>query len=225
MSDAGAVLFARYAYPPNELGHCGPDGAAALLDAGAPDEIGRRARGFHGAWTYLEFIARAAGLDDPLDEAVVRAYWLGGELLDRVPGAELADFLRARFGPVFAGPAVAHHAFQVFAVYPWLGLLRRTGHPSALTVLDRCRIRPGTVVAVDGEQAVVRCRPLVWDGGALAGGPVREERVSWSVGGRALLAGLGVGDRVALHWDWVCDRISAGEAAGLVAYEKRMVNF
>ena len=30
MSVQGALLFARYAYPPNELGYCGPDGAGAL---------------------------------------------------------------------------------------------------------------------------------------------------------------------------------------------------
>jgi len=228
VSDSGAVLFARYAYPPNELGHCGPDGAGALLDAAAPDEIGRRARAFPGAWSYLEFIARSAGLDDPLDETVVRAYWLGNELLDRVPGPELAAFLRERFGAPHGGAwpeAVAHHSFQVFAVYPWLALLRRTGHPSAVTVLDRCRIRAGTVVDVDGEQAVVRCRPLVRAGAGLIDGPAREERVRWSVGGRALIEGLGAGDRVALHWDWLCDRISEGEAARLTAYQEQILNF
>ena len=34
MSADGAVLFARYAYPPNELGYCGPAGAEQMLDAG-----------------------------------------------------------------------------------------------------------------------------------------------------------------------------------------------
>ena len=43
MSGRGAVLFARYAYPPNELGYCGPDDAAAILRPGATADIGRRA--------------------------------------------------------------------------------------------------------------------------------------------------------------------------------------
>jgi len=30
---SGAELFARYAYPPNELGYCGPGEPAALLEA------------------------------------------------------------------------------------------------------------------------------------------------------------------------------------------------
>ena len=50
-------------------------------------EIARRARQFDGAWAYLESIARAAGIADPLDERVVEAYWIGNDLLDRVdPG-------------------------------------------------------------------------------------------------------------------------------------------
>ena len=44
MSVRGTLLFARYAYPPNQLGYCGPDGAGALLRGDAPDEIARTAR-------------------------------------------------------------------------------------------------------------------------------------------------------------------------------------
>ena len=73
MSEAGTLLFARYAYPPNELGYCGPEGADALLRPEAPAEIARRARQFEGAWSYLEFNARSAWIADPLDETVVDA--------------------------------------------------------------------------------------------------------------------------------------------------------
>jgi Family of unknown function (DUF6390) len=82
---SGASLFARYAFPPNELGYCGPGGAELLLEnagrGGAGDsadgEVARRARLFDGAWPYLEIIADAAGLPDPLDGRVVEAYWIG----------------------------------------------------------------------------------------------------------------------------------------------------
>jgi hypothetical protein len=49
-------------------------------------------------------------------------------------------------------------------VYPWAGLLRRTGNPAALGVLDRCRIRVGTVREVSGRTATVSCCPLVTSG-------------------------------------------------------------
>jgi hypothetical protein len=228
VSVPGALLFARYAYPPNELGYCGPDGASALLRADVPDEIVRRARHFEGAWSYLEFIARSAGIADPLDEAVVEAYWIGNDLLDRVASEQLVTFLRDRFAGQVGGTwndadarAIPHHSFHVFEVYPWAGLLRRTGNPAAVTVLDRCRIRSGVVRDVHGETATVASRPLVWDGGVLAAGPVCDEVVSWSVDGLSLLPGLTPGDRVALHWDWICDVITAEQAACIESFEQR----
>jgi hypothetical protein len=66
--------------------------------------------------------------------------------------------------------------------------------PAAVPVLDRCRIRTGTVREVHGETATVSCRPLVTSGnGALVPGPSRDETVAWSAGGRTLLAGLSPG--------------------------------
>lgn len=212
MSVAGALMFARYAYPPNELGYCGPPGARAMLRASA-DEIARRAREFDGAWAYLEFLAGIAGVDDPLDETVVEAYWVGNPLSDNGSPANLVEFLRPRFAGQVGGTwteagsrAVAHHSFHVFEVYPWAALLRRTGNPTAASVLDRCRIRTGVVRAVRGESATVECRPLVWDGATLASGPPRAEQV------RSLVPDLAAGERVTLHWDWVCDVITDDQA-------------
>ncbi|GIM94661.1 DUF6390 family protein [Paractinoplanes toevensis] len=224
MSNPGALLFARYAYPPNELGYCGPAGAAMLLRSDLPGEIARRARGFDGAWAYLVFLARALGRSDPLDPAVVSAYWIG----DSLPGGEFPDllpFLRPRFAgqrggtwESAGGRALPHHSFHVFEVYPWASLLRRTGHPSAVSVLDRCRIRTGKVVRAGAATATVTTRPLVWDGASLTAGPPREETAS------LLLGGLAPGDLVALHWDWVCDRITAEQATTIEALEKRQLD-
>jgi hypothetical protein len=225
MSAPGALLFARYAYPPNELGYCGPDGAGALLRAADTEEIARRARRFDGAWAYLEFIAASAGLPDPLDVRVVEAYWIGNDLLDAVDPGALLDRLRDRFAGQVGGswrasdrPA-AHHSFQVFEVYPWAGLLAATGNPTAVSVLDQCRIRTGTVLRVDGESALVRARPLVWREQTLRRGPERDDVVRWSAGGSALIAAPSPGDLVSVHWDWICDVVSPAQAATIDALE------
>ena len=229
MSRSGALRFAQYAYPPNELGYCGPDGAGVMLDPEAAAEIERRARQFEGAWSYLELIAESAGLPDPLDVAVVDAYWVGNALLERVdPGAlvsRLEDRFRGQVGGTWreaADRAVAHHSFQVFEVYPWAGLLRAGRPPGpAATVLDRCRIRVGRVLAVHGEDATVECRPLAWDGATLReSGPVTET-VRWSVDGGSLIAAPHVGDTVALHWDWVCEVVGPGRARVVRDREQR----
>ncbi|MFD0019890.1 DUF6390 family protein [Streptomyces sp. NPDC058382] len=228
MSAEGALLFARYAYPPNELGYCGPADAAGLLRRDATADIERRARQFEGAWCYLQFLAEAAGLDDPLDARVVEAYWIGNELLDLAAPAALVERITDRFRGQLGGTwreaggrALAHHSFQVFEVYPWAAMLRSSGHPTALSVLEQCRIRTGVVLEAGPDVATVRSRPLCWDGAGLSDGAWREETVRCSAGGRTLLDGLCSGDRVALHWDWVCDVITDEQAQRIESIEER----
>src|SRR5512132_906480 len=98
---AGPILFARYAFGPNRLGYCGPDDAAELFgeatNGGDLSALRRLAEQFEGAYPYLELIARANGLSDPLDSRVVEAYWLGNDLLTSVRPADLAGSLDIRF--------------------------------------------------------------------------------------------------------------------------------
>ncbi len=228
--ESGPLLFARFAYPPNALGYCGPDGSGELLERTASADGGqdmrRLARGFEGAWPYLELIAHENGLGDPLDPRVVEAYWIGNGLLDRVRGPAFRGSLEDRFRPrvgravghvldPVAGGGVPHHAFHVFGVFPWVGLLRGGVVDEPLRVLDRCRIRWARVDAVVGDRAVVRSRPLEWrDGRLLLGAPAVEE-VTVAEAGRSLAAGLAPGDLVACHWDWVCTRITVAQATQL----------
>jgi len=206
MTTSGPQLFARYAYPPNSLGYCGPAdhlalfeyGAAGVTDAGLVE----LAKGFAGAWPYLELIAGATRIRDPLDRRVVEAYWVGSPLLDTVGavniGNSMEDRFRSRTGHQFAHLAegvvaggVPHHSFHVFEVYPWVGLLRDDRKsPTALSVLDRCRIRWGTVESVVGDQAMVRSRPLQWDGRALALGEPVVELAECARAGTGFVGGL-----------------------------------
>ncbi|MGI8868684.1 MAG: DUF6390 family protein, partial [Mycobacteriales bacterium] len=225
MSGSGAALFARYAYPPNELGYCGPSDASVLLVGRTPDtadaemQITAHARQFEGAWAYLQLIAGAAGIEDPLDTRVVEAYWIGNSLLDDIDPEHAARWLQERF-PVQPlatwAPGLPHHCFQVFAVYPWSALLHRDPRNAmALRVLDQCRIRWGEVIAVEGSRVRARTRPLVLRKGALELAAAGESSAAWAVGGSSLLSSpvasdgavppVAVGDQVAMHWDWVCD--------------------
>ncbi|WP_062379021.1 DUF6390 family protein [Demequina pelophila] len=218
----GAVLFGRYAFPPNDLGYCGPDRAGELLERVGAGASGRAleevARGFEGAWPYLELISECLGRA-PLDPAVVEAYWLGGPELARCGGAAFAGSLETRFRPrltrleyerlaeAVARGATPHHSFHVFGVYPWVGLLRGGRVEEPLEVLDRCRIRWGRVADVEGDVALVETRRLAWDGRALSLGPPAAETARFRRDGHALARPFRRGDLVSLHWDWVCDRI------------------
>ena len=237
------LMFVRYAYPPNALGYCGPDDFAAFREyavAGVVDQgLVQLAQAFSGAWPYLELISAGCGIKDPLDHRVVEAYWVGNDLLDRVPVAEIGDSMADRFRQrvgskfqflaegVLAG-GVPHHSFHVFGVYPWVGLLgddRKAEH--ALKVLDRCRIRWGKVTAVHGDQAAVEYRPLCWDGRLLTLGEPAQEMARLALDGTVLARGIGPGDWVSLHWDWVCDRLTQRQLRALRTYTMRhldMVN-
>jgi hypothetical protein len=240
MTTRGMLLFGRFAYPPNALGYCGPDQPDALLDqvsARVVDGALRStARGFEGAWPYLELIAHCSGLADPLDSRVVEAYWVGNRLLDRVSLHAVADSFEERFrdrvgrnwehlvaGLVAGGRP--HHNFHVFGVYPWLGLIR-AGHDAGepLRILDRCRIRWGLVTGIDGDDATVMSRPLAWTGTALTLGGSRTEVVTYRRDGHGLADDLVPGDWCALHWDWVCERLTVQRTRALVEETRRALD-
>ncbi len=236
---AGALLFVRYAFAPNELGYCGPADSQELLGYGATGVVDRGlaalARQFDGAWPYLELIAGAVGIPDPLDHRVVEAYWVGNSLLDQVGitalGNSMEQRLRCRTGSQFSliadsvrAGGVPHHSFHVFGVYPWVGLLSndRIAH-QALVVLDRCRIRWGKVDSVIGDQVLVRSQPLTWDGRTLALGEPVVETARRALDGSGFVDRIGPGDWVSLHWDWVCDRLGPRQLADLRRYSLRQL--
>ncbi len=233
----GPVLFARYAFPPNSHGFCGPADHAGFFEYGVAgiDDGGLRAMSqqFAGAWPYLQLIAGATGLSDPLDRRVVEAYWVGSPRLDQVGTRAVGNSMDERFrymtGPRFASltegvlaGGVPHHSFAVFCIYPYTGLLTdRRKAQQALTVLDRCRIRWGKVVAVQGDQVLVESRPLSWDGHRLDFGPAQTETVVQSVDGVSMVTQVEVGDWVSLHWEWICDRLTERQVGYLRAFTRR----
>lgn len=231
---AGPILFARYAFGPNRLGYCGPDDAAELFgqatrggDLGA---LRRQAEQFEGAYPYLQLIANANGLDDPLDARVVEAYWLGSDLLNNVSEVDLGRSLDTRFRRRLRGDGWrwlsdkpnngAHplHAFHVLDVFPRVGLMRSGATDNAMTVMDSCRIRWGRVLERDGDFLVVSAVPLTMVGGKLELGTPRVERVRGWQDGAGFVDGVGAGDVISIHWDWACDKLDAPRLEALRAW-------
>lgn len=234
---AGPVLFARYAFPPNFHGYCGPADHGEFFSHGVAgvDDRGLRAMSqqFAGAWPYLELIAGATGLSDPLDHRVVEAYWVGSPRLDQVGtravGNSMEDRFRHMAGAQFSSltqgvlaGGVPHHSFAVFCIYPYTSLLtdpRKAEY--ALMALDKCRIRWGRVLAVQGDQVVVQGQPLVWDGRRLELGPMHTETVVQSLDGVGMVGSAVVGEWVSMHWEWVCDRLTDTQVRYLRRYTRR----
>jgi len=234
---SGPVRFARFAMPPNRLGYCGPgdDGVLDPYVRGHEDRGLREvAAGFEGAFPYLRLLAGADHRRDPLDADVVEAYWIGNELLDRVSvhdfGTSIDDRFRRRAGADWRhidqtiGEGVANHAYHVMHVMPWAGLLRDGIVDEPLRVIDRCRVSWATVVESTGVAAdesgpfgvLVRRDPLLWSGSRLVFGHPIVEAVSSPFP-------VDAGDVVAVHWDWICERLDLRQLRWLRSVTSRQL--
>lgn len=228
---SGPVRFARFAFPPNRLGYCGPgDGGELAQYTRGHEDPGLReiAAGFEGAYPYLQLLAGSNHRTDPLDAAVVEAYWIGNELLDHVTshdfGTSIDDRFRRRAGTSWRHiddtiPAgVANHSYHVLHVMPWAGLMRDGVVDEPLRIVDRCRISWAEVLpgGSDGGRVLVRRTPLVWSGSRLVYGEPVVDAVDSPFP-------VEPGDVVAVHWDWICERLDARQLGWLRSLTDRQL--
>lgn len=84
MKQTGLQLLARFSLPPNRLGLCGSTDVSSSLSTciqtGACSAISKVIPGFKTQLPYLQTIAKVTN-KQPTDHDVVRAYWLGDDLL------------------------------------------------------------------------------------------------------------------------------------------------
>lgn len=233
----GAVLFGRYAFPPQRLGYCGPDDHRALFDYTvrkfSDKGLIELERQFDGAYPYLRLIALANRLPDPFDRRVVEAYWIGNDYLERVSESPFYTSLKERFQARMDGRtfgwlmgkldhgARPHHNFHVFDVYRAAGLMRDREATISLDRMDSCRVSWGTVTAIEGAELVLARQPLVIRDGKLALGPDEPARAQRQIDGRGFADDVRVGDTVSAHWNWVCERLTSTALARLQANTRR----
>ena len=231
MSFAGALLFGRYAFPPNRLGYCGPDDNQTLLEqvaAKRPDQgLVELERRFEGAYPYLCLIAQANNIPDPFDSRVVDAYWIGNALLERVEASPFYESLRSRFrsrmkpadfawlGQKLELSARPHHNFHVFDVYVRAGLMRNDRADIAIATMDSCRISWGRVLEIEQSELIVDRPQLELVEGKLQLSKPRAYRVVRQLDGRGFVDDVKVGDMVSVHWNWACDVLDAGALSRL----------
>ena len=223
----GLLTFARYAFAPNYYKYCGPDKSNDLAEAlvGHYDERGllEILSQFEAAVPYLNLIARSNNISDIFDQRVVSAYWLGNNLLFKVPSKlfyqTFSDVeIKKRAGKNFHQikkqllfGAKPHHSFHVFDIYRFAGL-SKTGKNNIdlLKLINNCRISWGRVrkiddedqlIEVESEKIIEKIKKLKFENCRM-----KVKNISLKIK---------EGDLVSTHWGFVCDKITKTEANNL----------
>jgi hypothetical protein len=243
-NNIGLLTCSRYAFAPNFYQYCGPDKNKTLEDylKASESDIGLKKIlvDFETLYSYLKFIAWSNRINNPFDEKVVEAYWLGNGLLENIRIKDFYRFLQANFAkkipkkildlvyPRLDKGARVNHAFHV------LSLWRRTGHVTidhTLKTMDNCRIGWGKVVRHpefisgslkmlkqvqhDKKQLIVKTRPLIYQNNKLIlGKPIEKEIIDQF----NLSHFLKPGDWVSYHWGFLCDKLILNQLKNLHAY-------
>ncbi len=235
----GLQRCSRYSFGPNRLHYCGPDANAELLayiqnkttDKGLENIIKK----FATLYPYLKLISRANNIEDPFNDRVVQAYWIGNELLENVALQELHRNLIEdhqikkkiglksffRLENKIKQQAVPHHSFHV------LNIWRRTGHldeAQTLFSMDSCRISWGKITKIDGPHITIKTKPLIEQNSKLALGSEIEKRVTRFLESNLEIDSLKENDIITAHWGVPCEKISLNQAQNLEKYTLQSID-
>lgn len=222
----GLKLAALYGLKPHQLGFCGPQdrNRGVLLkylkgEQFTEKEVREILEGFEAAYPYYKLIARSNNVKDPFDEQVIRAYWVGNELLDNVKISDLREMIVNEFsGPKLLPRELAikksqlipenskpHHSFHVLVI----GAV--TGNPMPV---DLCRPCWGKVIELRNGKFKVEYQPLVGKEKLELGKPVKKI-VDWD---KDLLQKVKIGDWVSFHWNQAVEVLTEEDVKNLEKY-------
>jgi len=224
---SGLKLATLYGFYPHRLGFCGlqKDSAKkALLSYLSGEKITeqkiRRILGtFKGAFSYYKLIAESNGIRNPFDEKVVRAYWIGNQLLEKVPIASLRKMIIKEFAKKKAkdipSTSIAHHSFHVLVIGSVSGRVILEGK-----LLDLCRITWGKVIQkskIENQKSkiVIEYQPLRKKNKRYFLGKPIHRFVFWD---KNFVPKIKVGDGVATHWNHIVQILDKRDLTNLKKY-------
>ena len=183
---------------------------------------------FEGLYPYLAVIAQRNGIDDPFDERVVEAYWIGNRLLDVMTPDDYVSIIERLcergLPSSFAGSLIAdlpeglvpHHNAHVCYVGP--GRTARTVR-ATIETMDRCRIAPAKVLSiVDSNHLLAEQRSLRIESDRF----VLTEPESRTIVYDARILQPVVGDVIAAHWGTAAYILSSEQHTSLRTYDEKV---
>jgi hypothetical protein len=239
MDLSGLRLCSRYSYPPNSFSLCGPAKQKDLQwysgTQSSDKGNGEILMQFSTLYPYLLLIAHENNIRDPFDIKVVEAYWIGNNLLEKIPQKKFAVHLTDTLDLkrkvkkkqidtlLYKIPkgAIPFHAFHVLNVYKRTGFLD-TLH--TVQTMDACIINWGKVKKISPKTFTVSTRPIIIQKQRLTFGPVRTRELMVQGNHDALAKTVSAGDWVSYHWGYFCQKLKANQLKNLIYYTQLSIN-
>ena len=246
---SGLKTAVSYSLPSYQLGFCGPQelksknvlGAFAAGQKIEAEKVKEVLKQFEAPYPYFKLIAKSNDLDDPFDEKVVKAMWIGNSLLENVRTQNLRKMVITDFvKPSLLSPseakdraekipdgAVPHHSFHVMILGPVSGRVDLKG-----PLLDLCRIGWGKVTkatpariasqsdAGGSNKLQVISKPLILDKKMRLGEDVKRE-IGWN---KKIVPKVKDGDWISFHWGEACAVLNNREVKDLEYYTQKTIN-
>jgi len=221
---SGLKIAALYSFPPQRFGLCGmgEKGGEEIFDfllGKKVPKIKKIIESFKGAFFYYKLIAKENKISNPFNEKVVRAYWIGNELLEKVRVEKLRemikeDFKKPKLAKILPESAKAHHSFHVLVAGPIDKNLKMTEG-----MKDLCKISWGKILRITNSQSliaelIVEYQPLLKEKEWILGKPTKR-KIFWD---KRILPKIKVGDFVSFHWDLALEKLSKKDLGNLKKY-------
>lgn len=223
-----------YSLKPHELGFCGPlhktESISKLRkyvqgEKYSTPEIKSLLDQFLGAASYYQLIAQANNIEDIYNLKVVKAYWLGNELLNQVTVKNLKKMILTNFVgsqlltksqaqkiiESVPGQVKCHHSFHVFFIGSVTGQVTITDNSK-----EKCKVSWGKVLKIypPAGQAEIKSKNLF---------PREIEtkiNIDWD---QSLLPNIKIGNTITHHWGRIAETINRHDLGNLIKYT--MVNY
>jgi hypothetical protein len=220
----GLKIAALYSFPPGRFGLCGMGEEASheILDFLKGEEVANIKailETFEGSLFYYRLIAKENKISNHFDEKVVRAYWIGNELLEKVRVSKLKEVVaknlkRPKLAEKLPENSRAHHSFHVLVAGPMKRDLIMTEG-----MKDLCKVSWGKILKIEDckmqiANLIVEYQPLLKERKWFLGKPIKR-RIFWF---KSILPKVKVGDIVSFHWDLALEKLSKTDLRNLKKY-------
>jgi len=234
----GIRIAALCGFYPHRFGFCGLQENSAkktLLDYLSGKKISEQKirkilETFRGSFSYYKLIAKSNGIEDLFDEKVVKAYWFGNRLLEKVSINSLKKMIIKDFSrPGLLSKEIAkkkakgiplaskaHHSFHVLAIGSVSSRLKLEGN-----LLDICRVGWGKVIGVEKKkteniyEVIIKYQPLQERKKKYSLGKPVHKVVFWD---KKFIPEVKIGNRVAVHWNHIVQVLGAKDLVNLKKY-------